>query len=70
MKTLLRIYRFYRDGFAAMRLGRTLWAVVALKLFILFGVIKLLFFSDTLQSRFDSDEARQEYVSKKLTGSP
>lgn len=64
------IYRFYRDGFAAMRLGKTLWAVVAVKLVILFGVIKLLFFSDTLHSRFDSDEARQEYVSRQLSGTP
>jgi hypothetical protein len=65
---LAALYRFYRDGFAAMRLGRTLWAVLLVKLVILFGVIKLLFFSDTLQTRFDSDEARQEYVSKRLTG--
>ncbi|WP_345972886.1 DUF4492 domain-containing protein [Sulfurimonas diazotrophicus] len=67
---LSAIYRFYRDGFSAMRLGRTLWTVVAVKLLILFGVIKMLFFSDTLQSRFDSDEARQEYVSRQLTGTP
>ncbi|UFS62850.1 DUF4492 domain-containing protein [Sulfurimonas sp. HSL-3221] len=67
---LSAIYRFYRDGFSAMRLGRTLWTVVAVKLLILFGVIKLLFFNDTLQSRFDSDEARQEYVSRQLTGTP
>ena len=64
------IYRFYRDGFAAMRLGKTLWAVVIVKLVILFGVLKLLFFNDTLQHRFDSDEARQEYMSRQLTGAP
>lgn len=67
---LASVYRFYRDGFAAMRLGRTLWAVMALKLFILFGILKVFFFSDTLHSRFDSDEARQEYVSKQLTAVP
>jgi hypothetical protein len=67
---LSAIYRFYRDGFAAMRLGKTLWTVVVVKLVILFGVIKLLFFSDTLQNRFDTDEARQEYVSRQLSGIP
>jgi hypothetical protein len=67
---LTAIYRLYRDGFCAMRLGRTLWTVVAVKLLILFGVIKLLFFSDTLQNRFDSDEARQEYVSRQLMRTP
>jgi hypothetical protein len=67
---LSAIYRFYRDGFAAMRLGKTLWAVVVVKLIVLFGVIKVLFFSDTLHSRFDSDEARQEYVSGQLMNAP
>ncbi|MEJ2500419.1 MAG: DUF4492 domain-containing protein [Campylobacterales bacterium] len=67
---LSAIYRFYRDGFAAMRLGKTLWAVVVVKLIVLFGVIKVLFFIDTLHSRFDTDEARQEYVSRQLSGSP
>ncbi|HHH72452.1 MAG TPA: DUF4492 domain-containing protein [Sulfuricurvum sp.] len=37
-----RVWRFYRDGFAQMRLGRTLWKIVALKLAIIFVVIKLL----------------------------
>jgi hypothetical protein len=68
--TLSAIYQFYRNGFAAMRLGKTLWIVMAVKLVILFGVIKLLFFSDTLQSRFDSDQARQEYVSEQLMNAP
>jgi len=67
---LTALYRFYRDGFRAMRLGRTLWTVLAVKLLILFGVIKVLFFSDTLQTRFDTDKARQEYVSGQLMNTP
>ena len=70
MKIFTALYRFYRDGFRAMRLGKTLWAVVIVKLVILFGVIKLLFFSDTLQNRFDTDEARQEYVGRQLMNAP
>lgn len=70
MTKLLAVYRFYRDGFRAMRLGKTLWFVVAVKLVILFGVIKLLFFSDTLHNRFDNDEARQEFVSRQLSKTP
>ncbi len=70
MNTLTRLYRFYRDGFAAMRLGRSLWAVVIIKMIIIFGVVKLLFFSDTLSSRFKTDNARQEYVSQQLSELP
>ena len=45
---IYRVYRFYADGFRAMTLGRTLWTVVLLKLLIMFGILKLFFFPDTL----------------------
>ena len=32
-------YRLYIDGFRAMTVGRTLWKVVAIKLFVLFALI-------------------------------
>ena len=70
MSALTSVYRFYRDGFAAMRLGRTLWILIAVKLILFFGIMKVLFFSDTLQSRFETDEARQEFVSTRLTTAP
>jgi hypothetical protein len=62
------VWRFYADGFAAMRLGRTLWKLVIIKLLVMFGVIKLLFFSDTLHNSFETEEAREAYVIEKLTG--
>lgn len=46
MNTLKKIYRFYADGFLNMRLGRILWLVVLVKLFIIFAVLKLFFFPD------------------------
>ena len=44
----VRIFRFYYDGFREMTLGRTLWAIILIKLFILFVVLRLLFFPDVL----------------------
>lgn len=65
---LKNIWRFYADGFRAMRLGKTLWKLVIIKLLVMFGVIKLLFFSDTLENSFETDEAREGYVIDRLTG--
>jgi hypothetical protein len=64
---LKNVWRFYADGFRAMRLGRTLWKLVIIKLLVMFGVIKLLFFSETLHDSFETDEAREAYVIEKLT---
>lgn len=42
--TLRGIIQFYTDGFRNMRLGKVLWLVVLIKLFIIFFVLKLFFF--------------------------
>jgi len=62
-----RIFAFYLDGFRNMRLGRTLWKIILLKLVILFAVLKWLFFPDVLKTHYDNDEARADHVLQRLT---
>jgi hypothetical protein len=62
-----RLYAFYRDGFRSMVLGRTLWKLIALKLFFLFAVLKLFFFSNFLEKNFRTDSERSAYVLENLT---
>lgn len=59
----LRVFiEMYRDGFRQMTVGRTLWALVIIKLLILFCVVKLFFFPDILERDYDSDAQRAEAV--------
>ena len=46
--TLLSVWNFYLEGFRSMTLGRTLWIIILLKLFIMFFILKLFFFPDFL----------------------
>lgn len=62
----VRIYRFYRDGFRSMTVGRYLWAMILIKLFILFFVFKLFFFPNILQRDYSTDEQRAEAVRNSL----
>lgn len=62
----VRIVRFYVDGFRSMTVGRYLWAMILIKLFILFFVFKLLFFPDLLQRDYDTDAERAEAVRKAM----
>jgi len=39
LKQIKEACSLYADGFASMTLGRTLWKVVAIKLFVLFALI-------------------------------
>ena len=64
---LAKIGRFYIDGFRQMRLGKTLWTIVTIKIIVLFVVIKWLFFPDILQTRFHSDTQRSQFILEQLT---
>lgn len=65
MTTFLnRIIRFYIDGFRSMTLGRTLWAIILIKLFIMFAVLRLFFFPDLLAGK--SPRERAEHVLENL----
>ena len=59
-----RIFNFYLDGFRSMTLGRTLWAIILIKLFIMFVVLRLLFFPDLLAGK--SPEQRSRTVMEQL----
>ena len=55
-----------RDGFRSMPLGRTLWFVVLLKLFIMFAVLWAFFFPNFLNSNFDTEREKSVYVGNEL----
>jgi len=61
----VRIFRFYLEGFKTMDLGRTLWLIILIKLFIMFVILKLFFFPRYL-NRFESTSEKENYVSKEL----
>lgn len=61
-----RVVDFYVDGFRSMTLGKTLWIIIAIKLFVFFVVIKILFFPNFLASKSDSDEGKAKYVREQL----
>lgn len=62
----VRIFRFYRDGFREMTsLGRALWTVILVKLFIMFAILRLFFFPDVM-GRLGSDRQRSDYMMERL----
>jgi uncharacterized membrane protein len=60
-----RVFHFYRDGFRSMTLGRTLWLIIFIKLFIMFAVLRVFFFPSFL-GKFDNPSDKQDYVSGEL----
>lgn len=60
------VYVFYKDGFKAMTVGKSLWILVTIKLFIMFFVLRIFFFPNYLKTHFPDDASRAKHVSEEL----
>ncbi|MFZ4456622.1 MAG: DUF4492 domain-containing protein [Bacteroidales bacterium] len=60
------VYRFYIDGFKNMKLGKTLWLIIGIKLFIMFFILKLFFFPNILNSKFKTEAQKADFVGNQL----
>lgn len=63
---LHRATAMYVEGFRNMTIGRSLWLIILIKLFIFFAILKLFFFPDVLATNFDTDDQRAEAVREAL----
>ena len=62
---LYRAFNLYYEGFRNMTLGKTLWTVILIKLFIIFAILKVFFFPDYIgQHAQEGEEA--EFVANQL----
>jgi Na+/proline symporter len=57
----------YVEGFKHLTWGKPLWILILIKLFILFAILKVFFFPNILNSRFDTEKEKSEFVLKELT---
>ena len=62
-----RVWDLYYDGFRNMTVGKSLWLLIIIKLFIFFVIMKWLFFPNILKENYDTDEERAEAVRTELT---
>ena len=65
-----RIIYFYIDGFKSMTVGKKLWTIIFIKLFILFVIFRIFFFKPFLKERYPDEKSRINYVTEQLTRKP
>ena len=61
-----QVFHLYYDGFRSMTVGKTLWLIIAIKVFIFFIILKLLFFPNFLNTKCDTEQEKTEYVRDQL----
>ena len=62
---LSRIFHLYYDGFRTMTLGKTLWAIILIKLAIIFLMLKLFFFPNFINTNAKNGD-KAGFVSKEI----
>lgn len=62
------VVSFYVDGFRSMTVGRGLWAIIIIKLVVLFAVFRLFLLPDILERDYSTDAERAEAVRSALLG--
>jgi hypothetical protein len=68
MKKIKKIVAFYLEGFQNLSpWSRTLWAIILIKLFVMFVIFRLFFFQNVLKTQFDNDEERANHVIEQIT---
>ena len=63
---LMKIVSLYTDGFRNMTIGKTLWALILIKLFIMFCILRVFFFPNYLNTVADDDSQKEDFVSLQL----
>jgi len=61
-----RVYDLYYDGFRQMRLGRTLWTIIAIKLFIIFAILKVFFFPNYIKEHANKGQEAEFVATRTL----
>ena len=62
---IYRAYDIYRDGFRNMTLGRTLWLIILIKLFIIFAILKVFFFPNYIDQHAEEGQ-EAEFVATQI----
>ncbi|EAB5361188.1 DUF4492 domain-containing protein [Campylobacter jejuni] len=65
--SISQIFNFYKEGFKNLILGKTLWKIIFIKLFVMFVILKLFVFDVNFNSIFKSDKEKSTFVLKNLT---
>ncbi|NOQ29504.1 MAG: DUF4492 domain-containing protein [Helicobacteraceae bacterium] len=63
----LEFFKLYIDGFRNLKkYSKNLWLIIAMKIFIMFAIIKYFFFPNYLSSVADTKEEKSNYVIEQL----
>ena len=68
MISINKIYNFYLDGFKNMKIGKTLWKIIFIKLTVIFVFLNYFIHDKSINTEYKSDQSKSNYVYHNLIG--
>ena len=66
MSKLKNIYLLYKDGFMNLKLGKTLWKLIIIKLVVILVFLNIFIYDKSIKTEYKSDNEKIEFVLKNL----
>ncbi len=66
MVTIKNIYNFYIEGFKNMKIGKTLWKIIFIKLLLIFTLLNYIIYDKSIKSEYNSNKQKSDFVYKNL----
>ena len=67
MLNIKNIYSFYINGFKNMTIGKTLWKLILIKLFVIFIFLNYFVHDRSLKTEYKTYDEKVDFVYKNLT---
>jgi len=68
MININKIYNFYLDGFKNMKIGKTLWKIIFIKLTVIFIFLNYFIHDKSINTEYKSAQSKSNYVYHNLIG--
>ncbi|EMJ2168534.1 DUF4492 domain-containing protein [Campylobacter upsaliensis] len=66
LRFIFKIFDFYKEGFKNLTLGKTLWKIIFIKLFVILIILKLFVFDVNFKSLYKDDVSKSNFVIQNL----
>ena len=67
MYKYLKFFNFYIDGFKNLTLGKTLWKIIIIKVFIIIALLNFYIYDKSINSEYKTTKEKINFVYKNIT---
>ncbi|MFT7861175.1 MAG: DUF4492 domain-containing protein [Sulfurimonas sp.] len=68
MKYINSVYKFYLNGFLNMKIGKTLWKIIFLKLVVIFIFLNYFVHDRSINTEYKTEDTKVDFVYNNLIG--